>query len=124
LQLGRGAGYALANDGKTTVHSTERSCPHCGESFGPPDPKMFSYNSARGWCPACRGFGEIFYLPEVDRGARAEAIEESWFEWQEGDREICQACHGTRLNPIARAVRLWDNRTIVDISESTVDAAS
>ena len=27
--------------------------------------------SAQGWCPSCRGFGELFYLPEVDRGARA-----------------------------------------------------
>jgi excinuclease ABC subunit A len=49
-------------------------------------------------------------LPEVDRGARADAIEESWFEWQEGNREQCPDCHGARLNPIARAVRLhWNN---------------
>jgi len=123
LQLGRGTLYALGNDGKVAVHSTERSCPSCGESFGPLDPKMFSYNSSRGWCPACRGFGEVFYLPDVERGARAEAIEESWFEWQEGEREICQACEGTRLNPIARAVRLWNRTTIVDLSNAPVDAA-
>ncbi len=123
LQLGRGTVYALGNDGKTSVHSTERSCPTCGESFGPLDPKMFSYNSSRGWCPECRGFGEIFYLPEVERGARAEAIEESWFEWQEGKREICQSCQGTRLNPVARAVRLQGRTTIVDLSNSPVDAA-
>ena len=123
LDLGRGTVYALGNDRRTTVHSTERSCPVCGESFGPLDPKMFSYNSSQGWCPTCRGFGEIFYLPEVERGARAEAIEESWFEWQEGDREICQSCHGTRLNPIARAVRLWNRTTIVDLSNFSVDAA-
>lgn len=122
LELGRGTVYALANDGKTTVHSTERSCPNCGESFGPLDPKLFSYNSSRGWCPTCRGFGETFYLPEVDRGARAESIEESWFGWQEGNREICSECEGARLNSIARAVRLWD-RTIVDVSASSVDAA-
>ncbi len=67
---------------------------------------MFSYNSPQGWCPKCRGFGELFYLPDVDRGARAEAIEESWYEWQEGKREICPECHGARLNPVARAVRL------------------
>ncbi len=123
LQLGRGTVHALANDGRTSVHSTERSCPACGESFGPLDPKMFSYNSSQGWCPSCRGFGEIFYLPEVERGARAGAIEESWFEWQEGRREICQSCHGTRLNAIARAVRLWNRTTIVDLSNASVDAA-
>ncbi len=123
LQLGHGTVYALGNDRRTTVHSTERSCPSCGESFGPLDPKMFSYNSSQGWCPECRGFGEIFYLPDVDRGARAEAIEESWFDWQEGDREICPSCQGTRLSPVARAVRVRDRETIVDISNATVDAA-
>jgi len=89
------------------VHSTERSCPKCGRSFEPLDPKNFSYNSSQGWCPKCRGFGELFYLPEdVDRGARADAIEESWWSWQEGNRETCPECNGTRLNPVARAVRL------------------
>ena len=62
-------------------------------------PENFSYNSSQGWCPKCRGFGELFYLPDVDRGARADAIEESWYEWQEGEREICPDCHGARLNP-------------------------
>jgi excinuclease ABC subunit A len=106
LKLGHGMLYALDAKGQTSVHSTERSCPNCGRSFAPLDPKNFSYNSPQGWCPKCRGFGELFYLPDVDRGARAEAIEESWFEWQEGKRELCPDCHGTRLNPMARAVRL------------------
>jgi len=106
LKLGQGTLFALDNAGTLSVHSTERACPRCGRSFQPLDPKMFSYNSSQGWCPKCRGFGELFYLPEVDRGARADAIEESWFGWQEGQREPCPDCHGTRLNPIARAVRL------------------
>jgi len=133
LDLGHGTIFALGNDCKTSVHSTERSCPKCGESFGPLDPKMFSYNSPQGWCPTCRGFGELFYLPDVERGARAESIEESWFEWQEGKREICPDCQGTRLHPIARAVRLQNFKfsnsksgkippapTIVDLSNTSV----
>jgi excinuclease ABC subunit A len=106
LKLGNGLLYALDTQGHFSVHSTERSCPKCGRSFAPLDPKNFSYNSPQGWCLRCRGFGELFYLPDVDRGARAEAIEESWFEWQEGEREICPECEGARLNPVARAVRL------------------
>jgi excinuclease ABC subunit A len=128
LRLGHGTLYALGNDRQLSVHSTERVCPQCGDSFGELDPKMFSYNSPRGWCPGCRGFGELFYLPDVERGARAEAIEESWFEWQEGKREICGDCQGARLNPIARAVRLQGfgsghGRTIVDVSNDSVEAA-
>src|SRR5204863_1695869 len=107
LKLGHGSLLALDNHSVLTVHSTERACPKCGRSFEPLDPKNFSYNSSQGWCPKCRGFGELFYLPEdVDRGARADAIEESWWRWQEGNREICPECEGMRLNPIARAVRL------------------
>jgi excinuclease ABC subunit A len=106
LRLGHGLFYTLDSKGITAVHSTERACPGCGRSFEVLDPKMFSYNSAQGWCLKCRGFGELFYLPDVDRGARADAIEESWFEWQEGKREPCPECHGARLNPVPRAVRL------------------
>jgi excinuclease ABC subunit A len=106
LKLGNGTLFALDNHGRVSVHSTERACPKCGRSFEKLDPKMFSYNSAQGWCPKCRGFGEIFYLPDVDRGARAEDVEESWYEWQEGSREICPECHGARLHAVARAVRL------------------
>ena len=106
LKLGHGTLFALDNHRQLTVHSTERACPQCGRSFEPLDPKNFSYNSPQGWCPRCRGFGELFYLPDVDRGARADAIEESWYGWQEGEREICPECGGARLNPLARAVRL------------------
>lgn len=107
LALGKGTLFALDNHGELTVHSTERTCPGCGRSFAPLDPKCFSYNSAAGWCPKCRGFGELFHLPEdVDRGARVDAIEESWWGWQEGKRERCPECGGARLNPVARAVRL------------------
>jgi excinuclease ABC subunit A len=106
LKLGHGTLLALDHHGTVTVHSTERACGQCGRSFQPLDPKIFSYNSAQGWCPQCRGFGELFYLPEVERGARADAIEESWWGWQEGKREPCPLCHGARLNEIARAVRL------------------
>jgi excinuclease ABC subunit A len=130
LKLGNGVLLALDENGSVSIHSTERSCPNCGRSFEPLDPKNFSYNSAQGWCPGCRGFGELFYLPDVDRGARADAIEESWFEWQEGNREICPDCKGARLNPVASAVRfsLDPNPkakalTIIELNQMSVESA-
>jgi excinuclease ABC subunit A len=105
LKLGNSTLYALDNRKQLTVHSTERACPGCSKSFAPLDPKNFSYNSAQGWCPKCRGFGELFYLPDVERGANADSVEESWWSWAQ-EREICPECHGARLNPVARAVRL------------------
>jgi len=121
LALGHGTLFALDNHGKISIHSTERACPGCGRSFEPLDPKMFSYNSAQGWCPKCRGFGELFYLPDVERGANADAIEESWWGWQEGKREACPECHGARLNPVARAVRLQISERKLKITNPSID---
>ncbi len=105
LKLGHGTLYALDNHRKLTVHSTERACPQCHTSFAALDPKNFSYNSAQGWCPGCRGFGELFYIPDVERGANADSVEESWWSWAQ-EREVCPECHGARLNAVVRAVRL------------------
>jgi excinuclease ABC subunit A len=105
LKLGHGTLYALDNRKQLTIHSTERACPGCNKSFAPLDPKNFSYNSAQGWCPKCRGFGELFYLPDIERGANADSVEESWWSWAQ-EKEVCPECHGARLNPLARAVRL------------------
>jgi len=105
LELGKGTLLALDARGALSVHSIVRACPGCGRSFPPLDPKHFSYNSPQGWCPRCRGFGELFYLPDVERGANADSIEESWWSWA-SEREVCPECRGARLNPLARAVRL------------------
>ena len=121
LKLGNGTLYALDNRKQLTVHSTERACPKCNQSFAPLDPKNFSYNSAQGWCPKCRGFGELFYLPDIERGANADSIEESWWSWAT-EREVCPECHGARLNPVARAVRLPSGTT--QRATTTIDAFS
>lgn len=128
LKLGNGTLYALDNRKQLTVHSTERACPKCSKSFAPLDPKNFSYNSAQGWCPKCRGFGELFYLPDVERGADADSIEESWWSWAQ-EREVCPECNGARLNPLSRAVRLKVGMSRGDVRSAqraapTIDAFS
>jgi excinuclease ABC subunit A len=105
LEAGKRTLFALDRKGHLTVHSIERGCPKCRRSFPSLDPKNFSYNSSQGWCLQCRGFGELFHLPDVERGANADSVEESWFSWAE-NRETCPSCQGARLNPVARAVRL------------------
>ena len=131
LEVGRGVLFALDEAGHLTVHATERACPGCGRSYPPLDPKHFSYNSPLGWCPRCRGFGELFYLPDAERGADAEQIEETWWSWAE-EREVCPECGGTRLNPLARSVRLPvpgdpegvpAGPTLVDLGRLPVDRA-
>ncbi len=123
LELGKGTLFALDNHGDVTIHSTERACPRCSRSFSPLDPKNFSYNSAQGWCPRCRGFGELFYLPETERGANADSIEESWWSWAT-EREVCPECQGARLRPESRAVRLELGRASGSLARSTISEFS
>ena len=42
------------------VLSVSYACTHCGLSFEPPSPQLFSFNSPQGMCPDCAGLGEIF----------------------------------------------------------------
>ncbi|MCX6966177.1 MAG: excinuclease ABC subunit UvrA [Verrucomicrobia bacterium] len=114
LEIGKGTARLRDAHGKLTVLSTEMSCPGCGESFEELDPRLFSFNSPHGWCDLCHGFGEIWEGPatEADTPLEAEMDEERRHEWlEEGEAQCCPECHGTRLNEIARNVRL-QNRTL------------
>jgi excinuclease ABC subunit A len=85
----------------TAIFSTRRACPSCARSFAELDPRLFSFNSKHGWCEKCFGTGlEI-------RGFDAEQSGEEiwWNEWFEEEASECRACHGQRLNAIARNVR-------------------
>lgn len=133
LDLGKGVLLVVDRQGKVSIHSTLRSCPGCQNSFAVLDPKNFSYNSSQGWCPTCRGFGELFHIPDVERGANADSIEESWWGWAR-ERTPCPECRGSRLRPEARAVRLdWATGrkgaseigpTIDTLASQSVDEAS
>src|SRR5439155_222112 len=56
LRLGRGALIALA-DGTERLYSERLFCPACGLGFEALDPRLFSFNSRQGACPACAGAG-------------------------------------------------------------------
>ena len=101
------------------VHfSTERACPGCGKSFPEPDPRLFSYNSKHGWCTQC--FGTGLKLQGFDAEQTGE--ETAWNAWYEGEAQTCHGCEGTRLNPIARAVR-WRDRSIAQLAALPVSEA-
>ena len=40
--------------------SSDYACTHCGLSFEPPTPQMFSFNSPQGMCLTCDGLGEFY----------------------------------------------------------------
>ena len=45
-----------ARDGDL-LFSSSYACTHCGLSFEPPSPQLFSFNSPQGMCPQCAGLG-------------------------------------------------------------------
>ena len=42
------------------LFSSSYACTHCGLSFEPPSPQLFSFNSPQGYCPDCSGLGEQY----------------------------------------------------------------
>ncbi len=90
------------------------SCPGCGRAFEELDPRLFSFNSPHGACEECGGFGEIWDQEfqtaaeetsdsVLENELRAER-ESEWIE--ETEAHECPRCHGSRLNEVARHVRV------------------
>ena len=77
-------------------------CPGCQKEYENPDENLFSFNSARGACPACKGLGEV---PE-----RASAY------------APCSECNGSRFNRLATSFRI-EGRTIADLLAMTIGEA-
>lgn len=71
-------------DGTTETLSSKFICPDDGASFPEVEPRLFSFNSPYGACPACHGLGT-----------------ESLFS-----EEVCPVCEGKRLRPEALRVYL------------------
>src|SRR5438067_921512 len=131
LDIGRGTARLIDARNRITVMSTEMSCPSCGRAFEELDPRLFSFNSPHGACEECGGFGEIWNQPlqvgENDDGDSVlenELAAERESEWiDENESQICPACLGSRLNPIARHVRV-QNMTIDNYTALSAGAAA
>ena len=115
LRLGKGSCFLVLPSAEVLGwFSTTRTDILSGESFPELDPKHFSFNSPKGWCPTCRGHGRIYdwMLEERDDDAEQLPVELADLkanlksEIENQKFTICPTCHGERLNRIARAVRL------------------
>ncbi len=96
LQLGQGQciiSHEVEGGWQDRLYSSRLACATCGTSFPTIEPRSFSFHSAVGTCAACHGMGTVTGTDAIDR--------------------ICDACQGTRLGPIPRAV-LLDGTSITD----------
>jgi len=105
LRLGTGAAFLGDALGRPLAwFSTRRTDPATGEAFPELDPKHFSWNSARGWCPKCRGHGRLYAWMSEHADFQEQLTEDERDDLSDGI--LCPDCHGARLQPLARAVRL------------------
>jgi excinuclease ABC subunit A len=105
-RLGDGVVIVAVEDREERVFSARLTCPDCGAGLEEVAPRLFSFNSPSGACPACDGLGVR---------ARPEA---------EGDDEAapgapCAACGGARLRPEALCVRVG-GRHIAEVARMPV----
>ena len=125
LKLGKGSAYVMTTKGSVVSWlSTKRTDPTTGEAFPELDPKHFSWNSPRGWCPTCRGYGQLF-----DWMAKEDDEDNPLKDHLDGleHGETCPECNGARLNELSRAVRLPLRKTtskLLNLSTSQPNAAS
>jgi excinuclease ABC subunit A len=89
LAIGGGTVVVVSTD-EEQIFSSERTCQVCHRGFFKPDPEDLSFNSRRGRCERCDGFGAV-------KG------------------KVCPECSGTRINEIGRSIRLT-GRNIHDLT--------
>ncbi|HUD02962.1 MAG TPA: excinuclease ABC subunit UvrA [Candidatus Paceibacterota bacterium] len=87
----------------TRMVSAKFMCAYDGFSFPEVEPRLFSFNSPYGACPACNGLGTKHFFSD----------------------EPCPVCHGARLRPEALNVFLseTDKKSIVDITNFSIQDA-
>ena len=100
LKHGNDVAVAVMGD-KEVSFSAKFSCPRDNFSFPEIEPRLFSFNSPYGACPACHGLG----------------TEDLWSE------KICAVCLGKRLKPEALSV-LIDGKNITQITSLSVSDSS
>ncbi len=136
LEIGKGLIKLHTSDKNLILLSTKSSCPSCNQSFEDLDPRLFSFNSPHGWCANCRGHGNV---PKRRRQLDTSRFDSILAAEMDADRAMermdeteivkCPSCHGSRLNPIASAVRLQGSGTassfsISDLSSFAINTAS
>ena len=110
LKLADGLVGVLTDSDKELVYSEKLACVRCGVSYPEITPRIFSFNSPHGACPACDGIGYA-----VTPGCP----EEEDFTLL----DLCSVCKGARLRPESLSVKIG-RRSIAEVTQLSVRAAS
>ncbi|MDP1560938.1 MAG: ABC-ATPase UvrA [Pirellulaceae bacterium] len=101
---------ATAGDGVwlETLYSIHCACADCGISYGELSPRNFSFNSPYGACPDCGGLGSVepVAIPLGRKKTSKSTDDDASSDASATSLQECPACHGSRLNSLARQVKL------------------
>ncbi len=89
LKVGRGT-VKVTFGGKEQMFSELYACIHCGISFQPLEPRLFSFNSPYGACPSCDGLGNCLEIdPDLVVPDKTKALREGAIAgWKRGGRSL------------------------------------
>ncbi len=110
LKLTGGLVAVLTDNGKTRLYSDKLACIKCGVSYPEVEPRIFSFNSPHGACPACDGIGYAMTpgCPEEEDFTLLDA---------------CEVCQGARLKPESLAIKL-EKKSIAEVTSLSIRAAA
>ena len=110
LKLAGGLVAVLADNGKVSLYSDKLACIRCGISYPEITPRVFSFNSPHGACPACDGIGYAMTPGSSD--------DEDFTLL-----EPCEVCKGARLRPESLSVKVA-TQSIAEVTHLSVRAAA
>ena len=110
LKLAGGLVGVLTDNGKVSLYSEKLACIRCGVSYPEITPRVFSFNSPHGACPACDGIGYAI-TPDSPDNEDFTLL------------EPCEVCKGARLRPESLSVKLA-TQSIAEVTHLSVRAAA
>ena len=113
LKLAGGLVGVLTESEKAFLYSEKLACVRCGVSYPEITPRVFSFNSPHGACPACDGIGYA-----MTPGCPQDDMEEDFTLL-----DLCPVCKGARLKPESLSVKVG-RRSIAELTQLSVRAAA
>ncbi len=110
LRLTGGLVGVLTDRGKMMLYSDKLACIRCGISYPEITPRVFSFNSPHGACPACDGIGYVM---------QSDCPEDE--DFTQLDR--CPECKGARLKRESLSVKVG-RRSIAEVTELSIRGAA
>ena len=110
LKLAGGLVAVLTDNGKVSLFSEKLACIRCGVSYPEITPRVFSFNSPHGACPACDGIGYAM-APGCPDDEDFTLL------------EPCGVCKGARLRPESLSIKVAA-QSIAEVTHLSVRAAA